>query len=260
MTEIHQILLKRADEVRRSYKDFHNNPFKEETAHKLRVNTRKLRGILNILKKAMYKADYVRLNKGLRDIALLIGELREMDVLDGLCSDIAKDKPDMSGQYQDLFFYLNKERDKKMEKTLESIERYNVENKIGNIVSKIDVLEFKKVYRDEQDLIQFISKRLKKKHQHMSDDYKVLDFDNYGDVHELRKDAKKLRFGAKYLGELTEVDYKSVSKEAKKIQDELGKITDHHINMKMLEEYADIFQDKELRELFIEMGDLEKHH
>lgn len=259
MTEIHQILLKRADEVRRSYKDFHNNPFKEETAHKLRVNTRKLRGILNILKKAMYKADYVRLNKGLRDIALLIGELREMDVLDGLCSDIAKDKPDMSGQYQNLFFYLNKERDKKMEKTLESIERYNIENKIGNIVSKIDILEFKKVYRDEQDLIQFISKRLKKKHQHMSDDYKVLDFDNYGDVHELRKDAKKLRFGAKYLGDLTEVDYKSVSKEAKKIQDELGRITDHHINMKMLEEYADIIQDKELRELFIEMGDLEKN-
>src|SRR5690625_2658285 len=123
MSEVHHILSNRAGEVRRSYKDFHNNPFKEETAHKLRVNTRKLRGILNILKKAMYKADYVRLNKGLRNIALLIGDLRETDVLDRLCSDIAKDKPDMSGQYQNLFYYLNRERDKKMLKTIESVEK-----------------------------------------------------------------------------------------------------------------------------------------
>lgn len=258
MTEVHHILLKRVDEVRRSYKDFHNNPFKEETAHKFRVKTRKLRGVLNILKKVMYKADYVRLNKGLKDITLLIGDLREMDVLEKLCSDIAKDKPDMSGQYQKLFFYLNAERDKEMQKTLESVEKYNVERKIENIVSKINSLEFKKVYRDEEDLIQFIGKRLKKKHQHMSDDYKVLDFDNYDEVHELRKDAKKLRFGAKYLGKLTEVDYKSVSKEAKKTQDELGKITDLHVNMKMLEEFNDITQDKELGRLFIEMRDLEK--
>lgn len=259
MSEVHHILSTRAGKVRHSYKDFHNNPFKEETAHKLRVNTRKLRGISNILKKAMYKADYARLNKGLRDIALMIGDLRETDVLDGLCSDIARDKPDMSGQYQKLFFYLNVERDKEMQKTLESVEKYNVENKIENIVSKINTLEFKKVYRDEEALIQFINKRLKKKHQHMSNDWKALDFDDYSEVHELRKDAKKLRFGAKYLGELTEIDYKSISKEAKKIQDELGKITDLHVNMKMLQEYADTVQDKELSELFIEMRDLEKN-
>lgn len=45
MTDVQEILIKRAGKVRQSYKDFMNNPFQEETVHKLRVDCRKLRGL-----------------------------------------------------------------------------------------------------------------------------------------------------------------------------------------------------------------------
>lgn len=258
MGEVQQILLKRLGKIRQSYKNFINNPFSEETAHKLRVDCRKLRGILNILKKAMYKEDYEKLNQELRDIALMIGDLREIDVLRSLCADTAKRQPDMSDHFQAMFFYLNEERLKKMNTALRNVEKENVENKIEKITAKVERLEFKKKYDDEGDLIEFLSKRLQKKHHNLTAEYDGINLKDYEHVHEVRKDAKKLRFGARYLGKLTDLKHKKISKNAKKIQDEFGEITDHHVNVVMLKEYADAVEDREVGELFLKIKDMEK--
>lgn len=258
MTDVQEILIKRAGKVRQSYKDFMNNPFQEETVHKLRVDCRKLRGVLNILKKAMYKKDYEKLNGELRDIALVISDLREIDVLTDLCADTAKREPDMSDHFQEMFFYLNDERFRKMETALSDVAKKDVESEIEDIRTRIENLEFKQKYRDEKDLKAFISKRLGKKYEKLTAAYKDTDLNDYEHVHEVRKDAKKLRFGARYLGELTDLEHKKISKEAKRIQDEFGEITDHQVNAAMLKEYADAADNEEVRDLFLKIRDLEQ--
>lgn len=258
MTNIHDILNKRAGKVSLAYKDFINNPFREKTVHKLRVECRKLRGIMNVLKKAMYKEDHEKLNQELKTIALVISDLREIDVLTGLCAETAKSNPDVSDNFQGMFFYLNDERFKKMKKALLDMEKYKIESKIEGIVSRIETLEFKKDYRTEADLTAFVGERLEKKYKKLTANYDAIDLEDYEHVHEVRKDAKKLRFGARYLGVLTDLEHKTISKKAKKVQDEFGEITDHHVNAAMLKDYADEADDQEVSQVFLKVKDVEQ--
>ena len=258
MTDVISILAKRAGKVRQSYKNFINNPFQERTVHKLRVDCRKLRGIMNILKKAMYKEDYEKLNRELKTIALMISDLREIDVLTGLCEETAKRHPDMSHHFQEMFFYLNDERLKKMKTALEDLEKEKSESKVDGVISRIAKLEFKQDYRAEADMTAFIHERLEKKYKKLLADYDAIGLKDYEHVHEVRKDAKKLRFGARYLGKLTGLDHKAISKEAKKIQDEFGAVTDHHVNAAMLKDYADAVDDEAIGNLFLKIRDFEQ--
>ncbi len=258
MNEVQKILLKRAKKVRLSYHDFINNPFDDANAHKLRVNCRKLRGIIGILKKALYKDDYIRLNVELKNIALIISDLREIDVLSELANETAKDKPDLSDHYQEMFFYLKEKRDEEMKTALEKMKEAKLESKFDKIESKIVSLKFKEKYRDNEDLTQFLNKRLSKRYQKLMDDYETVEKKDYSQIHEIRKDAKKLRFGARYLGRLTELNYKLISKEANKIQDELGKNTDRHVNMQLLNAFAHETDNQDLKKLFLAIRDIEK--
>ncbi|CAM4195347.1 CHAD domain-containing protein [Lacicoccus alkaliphilus] len=257
MTDVKIILAKRAGKVGQSYKDFINNPFQEKTVHKLRVDCRKLRGIMNLLKKTMYKEDYEKLNQELKTIALMLSDLREIDVLIGLCDATAKRHPDMSDHFQEMFFYLNDERLKKMKQSLEDMEKENSESKVEDVISRIEKLEFKQDYRAAADMAAFLHVRMEKKYQKLIAAYDVIELKDYEHVHEVRKDAKKLRFGARYLGKLTELDHKAISKEAKKIQDEFGAVTDHHVNAAMLEDYADAADDEAIGHLFLKISNLE---
>lgn len=258
MNEVLKILLTRAKKVRKSYHDFINNPFDEAHAHKLRVNTRKLRGILNILKKAMYKDDYIRLNSTLKNIALTVSRLRDIDILSELAGDIAKDEPEMSVHYQKMFFYLKETRDEEMKKALKKFSEDMAGSRLDEVESKVASLEFKKKYSEDEALKQFLNMRLSRKYQNLMDDYEGKDTDNYSQIHEIRKDAKKLRFGARYLGKLTEVNYMLISKDANKIQDKLGDITDHHVHVQLLHEFADSTKNENLQKLFLSMIDLQK--
>lgn len=258
MKEVQRVLLKRAKKVRISYYDFINNPFDEAHVHRLRVNIRKLRGILNILKKAMYKDDYIRLNSALKNIALTVSHLRDIDVLSELAGEIAKDEPEMSEHYQEMFFYLKETRYEEMKKALEKITEEKTEYRLDQIESKVASLKFKKKYSENEELKQFLNMRLSRKYQNLMDEYEVKDTNNYSQIHEIRKDAKKLRFGARYLGKLTELNYKWISKDANKIQKELGEITDHHVYMQLLHIYADSTENDDLQKLFLSMMDLPK--
>lgn len=257
MNEVQRILLKRAKKIRLSYHDFINNPFDEAHAHKLRVNTRKLRGILNILKKAVYKDDYIRLNSTLKNIALMVSRLRDIDVLSESAAKIARDQPEMSGHYQDMFFYLKEKRDEEMKRALKKVSEEKVESRLDQIESKVASLKFKNKHSGDDNLKQFLNTRLSRKYQRLIDDYEAMDINNYSQIHEIRKDAKKLRFGARYLGKLTELNYKLISKEANKIQDELGDITDLHVNEHLLDEFADSTDNEALQELFLSIKDIE---
>lgn len=258
MNEVQRILLKRAKKIRLSYYDFINNPFDEANVHKLRVNTRKLRGALNVLKKSVYKDDYIRMNSALKNIALMISHLRDIDVLSESAGKIARDKPEMSEHYQEMFFYLKEKRDEEMNRVLKKASEEKTASKLDWIESKVAALKFKKNHSGDEDLKQFLNKRLSRKYQRLIDDYEAKDINNYSQIHEIRKDAKKLRFGARYLGKLTELNYKLISKEANKIQDELGDITDRHVNAQLLHEFADSTDNEALQELFLSIIDSEK--
>lgn len=250
MEKIKKVILKRLAKLKKAYIDYQNNPYDPETAHAIRTNSRKLRSVLNFLKKTFDAEEYQRLNSELKALAMIYGPVREADILAQWCAEIARDKPDMSGHYREMFNYLGKERRKEMRRTFNKTNVRAAESAMDIVDSGVENLSLD----EKSDWGRYIKKRLVKKNRRLMNDYDTVDMDDYTAVHEIRKKAKKMRFSAKYLGKLTSVKHKKMAGEAQNIQDDFGLVTDARVNRRMLMEYAEKADDEALEKLFRKMA------
>ena len=254
MEQIQKILVKRMGKLKKAYTDYQNNPFDKETAHRIRTDSRKLRSMLNFLKKLMDDEEYQKLNGELKKLGMIYGPVREVDILMEWCAEIARQKPGLSDHYRELFNYLGKKRRREMRRTFNKTNVKTAESAIETAENGIRNLTMKEM--DDWD--GYIKKRLIKKYKKLDDEYENVDPDDFEKVHETRKRAKKVRFSAKYFGKLSQVKYRKIAKNSKQIQDEFGKITDDGTNIRLLKNYAKETEDGELRELFGKMAEEQK--
>jgi len=95
-----------------------------------------------------------------------------------------------------------------------------------------------------------LTKRLKKKKKKVKKGYSKLDLSDFPQSHELRKDAKKLRYSANAFGKLTTKNGHKIHDNAEDIQDELGDIRDHYINSQLLKELAEETDKEDIKPSF----------
>ncbi|WP_342387579.1 CHAD domain-containing protein [Salinicoccus bachuensis] len=254
MKELQNVLHKRTEKLNKSHTDYGNNPYNPKTAHSLRVSSRKMRSLLNFLKHTFDEEEYDRLNRELKGLAQIYGPLRELDVLIGLCSDIALRQPDLSDHYTEMFKYLHQERAREMRRTFNKTNIRAAETAIESVDSAIHELSFE----IDGDWDAYIGKRLKKRGRKLAEDYENVDMADYEAVHDIRKRAKKLRYAARYFGGLTSKKHKKIMKQAKKIQDEFGEVTDARINQHLLDQLAERVEDEDLKMTFQYMSRIEE--
>ncbi len=255
MKKIQKILLKRLAKLRKAYTDYQNNPFDPETAHQVRTNSRKIRSLLNFLKNGMEDTEYQEMNQGLKDMAMIYGPVREVDILIEWCTEIARQERDMSDRYKDLFNHLGKERRREMRRTFNKTNVRTAESAIETAEAGIGRLSLE----EQSDWDNYIKKRLLKKYKRLMEEYEIMDRDDYEHVHEIRKRAKKLRFPAQYFGKLSSVKSGKIAKKAEKVQNEIGRITDAKTNRRLLESYRDETADKEMKRLFSDMAEAQEN-
>lgn len=258
MEEMQKVLSERVDALKKSYKDIQNNPYNPKIAHAVRMNSRKLRSLLNFMKKKLDADFYDELNGQLRSLAGIYGPVREVDVLIELCEAVALAHPDLSDHYREMFKYLHQERRKEMNRTFNKTNMRKAEEALEAAETGVQ-----SIFKDEADKVDradYVTDRLIKKRKNLSEGYKWLDLSNYDTVHEFRKKAKKLRFSARYFGELTDIKHKKIAKEAKSIQDELGELTDAHVNREILKTYAEKTDNHELKELLYKISDIQHEY
>src|SRR5699024_12855977 len=92
MEQIQKILVKRMGKLKKAYTDYQNNPFDKETAHRIRTDSRKLRSMLNFLKKLMDDEEYQKLNGELKKLGMIYGPGRGVGILREGCAEIAREK------------------------------------------------------------------------------------------------------------------------------------------------------------------------
>lgn len=243
MEKSKQIVWNRLGELRRAYRNYQNNPYVPETAHQLRVQTRKLRALLNFVKKELGEETYANLNGLLRETAQKYEPVRELDVLLEVCGEIALEQPEQSLHYRELFRYLDKERRKEMRRT------FNVSN-VRLIESTFDtVQQYLEHWQPEEGWEKKLGNRLEKRMKKLQKRMDQLDLEDYQSVHKTRIQAKKVRYVADDFGELLTKKAKKIRKEAEAIQDQLGRYTDLHVNIGLLEGYADQVEVENVKEL-----------
>lgn len=240
-----EILLARLEKIKRAYGDFKQNPTHPETTHQLRVNIRKLRGLLNFMKPVLAEKTYDALNQVLRETAQLFGDLRELDVLIALCEEIVAEHPDLKEKSDPLFLFLKNERRKEMARLL----KQDIRPQLQAVKSTLEHLAL-----PDKNWDKFVTKRIEKMEKKLKKDYEALDHADYITLHKTRIRAKKVRYAASDFGVMaTHHDLSKTADYAEKIQDKLGKATDKFVNAQMLKDFAHEARDPELQALFEQM-------
>lgn len=229
--------------------DYNNNPYDPDRAHQIRVPVRELRALINFFKKNIDDNDYDLLNDNLKEIAYLYGPMRELDVLIDYISQIALAQPNLSDAYYEIFRILENDRRKEMRKTITESKKTKIQNNIREIKAKIEILDLE----IEGKLDKWVNKRIKKRRKKLSKAYETIQVDDYEASHQTRILAKKVRYAANDLQELTDKDLSKTSHQAKEIQNELGAIVDHHVNLQLLENYHDKLEDEEVIKLITDI-------
>lgn len=256
MKAIKNILLKQVEAVSTAYLNYTNNPYEPETAHTLRVSTRELRGLLNFLKDKIGTETYQQMNGLLRDAAQVYGPVRETDVLIAYCSEVALQHPELSDHYRHLFAELRSDRDAEMETTLDKKNTDLVENAIETVRNTLETLNWQLETDQKINWNKYLGMRFKQRSQQLKKDYRAVDLDHYETVHEIRKQAKKVRYATKHFGSLTNQNVKKIGQQAEKTQNEFGDYTDAHINKELLRQYSQKVKNPDLQALFLTLSEL----
>lgn len=256
MKNIKNILLKQVEAISRAYSDYNNNPYEPETAHILRVSTRELRGLLNFLKDKIGTETYQQMNGLLRDAAQIYGPVREIDVLIGYCSEVALQHPELSDHYRHLFAQLRSDRDAEMDRTFDKKNTDLVENAIETVRNTLETLKWQLDADQKINWNKYLAARFRQRSRQLNKDYRAVDLADYETVHEIRKQAKKVRYATKYFGSLTNQNVKKLGQQAEKIQNEFGDYTDAHINKELLRQYSQKVKKPDLQALFLTLSEL----
>lgn len=252
--QIKIILFKRMKKINKQYVLYKNNPYLPENVHQLRVNMRKIRALLNFFKPLVAREEYEKLNNYFRELSNQLGPIREIDVLIDYFNTVAKKEPQLINNYADIFRFLEKERLQLIKyvstkKAFEEFENILIEAEIA-----LSELKFDLIHTEKNNLEEFVDKRLKQKINKLKTLYKEIDYESYKNIHDVRKQSKKVRYTTVALKKwLSKKDYKNVSKRTEEIQNKLGKLTDGYINNERIKDYKKKTGKEELNKSFEKM-------
>lgn len=244
--KIFEAVNKRFEKIGKSYQKFHNNPYVPEHVHRFRVNMRKMRALLNFLKPVIGEGIYDEANQILRDIGRKLSPLRDLDSLIEECTEIAYNHPNLANNYADIFRFFEKER-------MKLIKQVSTKKVFEEVETKLTVTEemIKNFELNVDDIRDFVSNRYNHKVTKLEKLADELDKEDYEDVHDVRKQAKKVRYTSSSLKKVLPKDErKSAKKNAKKIQNKLGEITDFYTMIELLEEYKEKTSNNNLKKSF----------
>lgn len=226
--------------VEKSYQLFRNNPLSKKYIHRLRVEMRKLRAALNFLKPIISEELYQSINNILKNLGFKLSPIRDLDTLIELTNSISEKNPKLLKNYANVFVYLEKERILLAQQNSQRKNISEFDDGFKKVSQMLSNLEFNLNNEEGSNFEEFIESRFLQIEKKVNKRYKRLDYTDYETVHELRKDAKKLRYAAISFKTILNAEIrKPVKKKTKKIQDELGKRTDAHVSTEILEQYKE---------------------
>ncbi|OJF96986.1 phosphohistidine phosphatase SixA [Alkalibacterium sp. 20] len=248
---LRDVLSCQAEAMEQSYANFRNNPYSPKLTHRFRVDMRKMRSLLHFVKPLIGEETYTELNTLIREASHRLEPLREADVLIESCGERALLEPDLIDDYADLFRYLHNDRRKWMRSRLNNSMITALEDMINETKEKIKQLRFDKEKTNSGDWDTYLEKRFDSRKKKVFTLFKKGDHSDQEASHEVRKQAKKLRYAADgYKEMLPSKEVKKVKTKAKTIQNELGLICDYQVNSALLKEYSEKAKEQPLKKAF----------
>lgn len=231
--EIRAILLKKETKIEESLLNLFQNIRDEEAVHKIRVNARTLRSLLDFLKPYTNKELNKKLRNILRDLARELSPIREEDVLMKQIKDFQKKEGQPLNYHSEIQDYLKKLRESTMKELVQTVISQNALAGIPQLKAELQSMEM-----NQENLAHNINERYYNNLIHFEVQADNNDYDNIESTHDLRKDAKRLRYVLENFNPwINAVDTKK-TKHFKKIQSILGDLCDARTNQSYLKNMA----------------------
>lgn len=221
----------------RSYHRFVDDPHDPENLHDLRVSTRTLRSLIVFAEPWLKEKRARKAQDRLRDLVRLTSRLREYDVL----SEAVADLDPAAGE---LAAVCRQCRSEEAEHVLDGFASRKSQKTIGDAQKYTQHIVWRNGYNEEGIDPDEVVARYHGLCQTFAEHYGDLDLADEEQTHNVRKEAKVLRYVSHALPNLLGGDCSGTEAQMHAIQDRLGALCDARVNVQI----ADTFPAERLSE------------
>jgi len=227
LVQLENTLKEASDTVESRRKAFFENPDDIETMHKFRVSIRTLRSLVAFIKPWQDGKQNEQANADLRDIVAETSRLRELDVLteQALAS---------SNETNQLTEFCNEQAAAERARVIKVLSSKPVQKKLDRASGELKSLKWKQRYCDEGLEASAVRERFDEMAQDLREDLDALDFAEVEKTHDVRKQAKRVRYSAERFRDILGDDAIGVAKDMTAHQDNLGAICDARVNIDII--------------------------
>ena len=214
---------------------FVSNSDDVEAIHKLRVSIRTLRSLLAFVSPWQKPMQNKACQANLKHIASETSFLRELDVL-------AVGAAEMEGASPDLIAFCEGRAREERARVLKALSSKRTAKLLEGLSGEISCIEWRKSVEEEGLGADEVRARFDELVLDLRAKVSSLDIADENAVHDVRKDAKRVRYDAEQFSALLGDDAVSIAEAATVHQDDLGAICDARVNIRLIRS----FEEREL--------------
>ena len=234
MVDVEGVIAEAVDNVETRREAFFADPQDVEAAHKYRVSIRTIRGLLSFIEPFLQRDQYSRLQRDWKSLVLPTSRLREYDVLS---IEVAQLEP----RADVLLEACAAAREKECDATLATLSSKSSRKCLERVCEQSRKLVWKRSIGKEGLGPRAIAKRFERVVEDERQDLATLDLADVERTHDVRKQAKQVRYAAERFGSLMGGEAsgaKEVANEMKAVQDRLGALCDARVNVGIIDEFS----------------------
>lgn len=240
---LEKVLKKSLKKMEMHLSDFLHHPEDPETLHDLRVSIRTLRSLLAFIAPFQNRKQNQSVQSSLHDVFVQTSHLRELDVL-------LEQTDDPSSEADDLVAASTALRMKEQRRLVNFFHSKKTKKKFARVHRELHSLNWKKSVAYEGLGPEQVRSLFVDLFTSFDTALANLDLKDVEATHNLRKEAKQVRYVAEHLGRFFEGEASSAASLATEVQDWLGGLCDARINVVIAENFPSAtLSEQGLREI-----------
>ena len=228
--DIEKTVRKAANAIDERLERFLESPEDAEAAHKVRVSIRTMRGLLAFLKPFQTSAQNKQMNSDLRANVLCTSRLRELDVL---CDQVAQLEP----AADDLLEACRQQRALECERTIKALTSKDARKRFNRIAKSARQFEWKRPIVELGMEPDAVRNRFEEVTTQVETDLESLDLADAERTHDVRKQAKQVRYAAEQFGGFIGEEAVETATRMEAAQDRLGALCDARVNVELVDSF-----------------------
>lgn len=236
LVDVEKIFPDRYGKVRKYLDRFRGGADDPDTVHDLRVAIRTLRSMLTFIEPYQKRSQNELLQRALRKIVRLFSRLREYDVLIEEAGRVDIDLTPAGGgpvPPEKLDAALSELRAAECSNARAALSKGSFEDTLDEIWRELESFEWRSRVAADGLSPDDLERRLAGMSEHFLLTYRDLDCTDADATHDIRKNAKKVRYAASVMKPLIG-EHKDIVEAMKMIQDRLGRLCDVRVNAGLL--------------------------